>query len=169
MKRYIHDKEEENDIILCHANVRGKKIKVGSGKQPFSFYFSGKNSNHGIRVKPIFNPDKMLASKAGTLKLCDDWEYTPGEDDKDVSSKQVEDMKGFFREYLVLFCAVWEEQLDDPSLQDYFEGEISLHELIQQLSFYEDYKEDLDQISDVDSLETYCFKNGLVNLYGNRY
>lgn len=169
MKRYIRTETEESDSILCHANVRGRKIKVGSGKKPFSFYFSGKNSNHGIRVKPIFNPDKMLASKAGTLKLCDDWAYTPGEDDRNVSSQDIEDMKEFFREYLVLFCAVWEEQLDDPSLQDYFEGDISFQELIQQLSFYPEHQADLDQIDNVDDLETYCFKNGLVNLYGNRY
>ena len=68
MKRIAHEN------IYGMSNVRGNRIRVYPGMQPFSFYFSEKSDNHGIRVKPLFNPDKVHISEAGTLKLCDDWE-----------------------------------------------------------------------------------------------
>ena len=148
------------------SNIRGKKIKVPHA-QEFSFYFSGRNSSHGIRVKPIFNPDKIRSDKVGTLKLCDDWEYTPGADDKRVSKSQVAEMKQFFRDNLVLFAAVWDNQLYDSDLEDYLYGQISLDELIHQLDFYSAYAAELDKVESVAELEDFCRENELVNMYGN--
>ena len=71
------------------SNIRGKYVKVPH-KLDFSFYFSPKNAvantdiAHGLRVKPVFNPEKMSINKAGTLKLHSDWKYIPGEDDTKV-------------------------------------------------------------------------------------
>ena len=85
----------EPDTVMCMSNVRGKKIRVQKNI-PFSFYFSASQGNHDIRVKPMFNPTKLRDDLVGTLKLCDDWEYTPGANDTHASSKDVERMKKFF-------------------------------------------------------------------------
>lgn len=75
------------------SNVRGKYVKRPSSL-PFSFYFSPSDGViHGIWVKPVFDPERSTISKAGTLKLCDDWEYTPGKDDKSVNDKDICKMK----------------------------------------------------------------------------
>lgn len=164
MKRYIYSKEE---AILGMSNVLGKFVKVEVGGLPFSFYYSPANSNHGPRVKPVLNAEKMRLSNAGTLKLCDDWEFIPGEKDIHHSNKVVTDMKRFFRKYLILFLLVWEDLADDPALGYYLEGKLTLAEFIETLDFYEDYKEDLDKINSVQELEDFCRANKLVNFYGN--
>lgn len=56
---------------------------------------------HGPRVKPMFNESKLKKSLTGTLKLCDDWEYIPGKDDKDVPASKVSEMKDFFKSYII--------------------------------------------------------------------
>lgn len=169
MYRVITDSSniENKDAILCMSNVRGQYVKEPHSL-PFSFYFSsGSGVTHGPRVKPSFNPRKLKMSQAGTLKLCDDWEYVRGSEDAKVSSKDIKDMKAFFRKYLVLFCAVWDELLQDGTVAYFFTGQTSFDEMVQDLDFYEDYKDDLDKIHDVESLESYCRKNNLVNMYGN--
>lgn len=163
MKRYI----KSSEAILCMSNVRGSEVN-NPGRLKFSFYFSsGAGFNHSIRVKPSFNPEKLKLSKCGTLKLCDDWKYTPGKDDKSVSAQDVGTMKAFFRRYIVLFCAVWDEQLQDAVLQSYFEGRASFKDVIRDLDFYKDRSEDLEHVEDIIELENYCREHNLVNLYGN--
>ena len=167
MKRYIHTEEvEQLDDIFCMTSVRGTKME-NPGKRPFSFYFSGRNSSHGPRVKVTFNPNRLIMNKVGTLELNSDWEFTPGEDDQHVSEKQVDEMKRFFRDYLVLFLLVWDFHLSDPILGDYFSGDADLHDVIQDLDFYKDYRNELDEIRDVSVLEDFCKKNNLVNMYDN--
>lgn len=169
MKRYIHSVWESDDSlndIIAMANLRGRKIK-NPHKLPFSFYFSGKQGSHDIRVKPIFNPDKMMINKAGNLKLNGDWDYTPGSDDKNVRSSDVAKMKEFFRKYLVLFCAVWDLQLPDTTVQDYFEGDIDLAELVKDLSFYQDNYAFLDTVHNIEDLEEVCREHDFVNFHGN--
>jgi len=162
MKRLVYSIED----IFAMSNVLGRFIKV-ENNVPFSFYYSPRNSSHGPRVKPILNPSKMWLSKAGTLKLCDDWEFTPGQDDKHISSKVVNEMKAFFRKYLVLFLLVWDLQLPDPLLSYYFQGQIPLSEIIESLDFYDEFKNELDKMSTVFELEEFCRNNDLVNFYGN--
>lgn len=168
MKRYIHPSTDNTELqdILCMSNIRGRKVQIPH-KLPFSFYFSGKNRSHGIRVKPIFNPDSMISNKAGNLELHGDWKYTPGKDDKRVSEHAIQLMKQFFRTYLVLFAAVWDFQLPDTTVQDYFEGEISLQDLVSDLDFYRDYKQELNNITTIEELEDFCREYNLVNLHGN--
>lgn len=162
MKKYLRGQ----DAIFAMSNVRGRYIKVESGI-PFSFYYSPKNSSHGPRVKPVLDPDKMKMADAGTLKLCDDWAFKPGANDKRAASDIVQLMKQFFRKYLVLFLLVWDSQVDDPLLEDYFRGDITLAEFIQDLDFYGDYSKELDRINTVSELEKFCRDNNLVNFYGN--
>lgn len=155
------------DYLIEIANVRGRYVKNPS-QLPFSFYFSsGVGVPHSIRVKPVFNSEKLKQSETGTLKLCDDWEYIPGKNDKDVSSDLVRQMKEFFKKYIVLFCAVWDEQLQDSVLEDYFMGSIDFTVMVKDLDFYELFQSELSDIHTVEELENFCRNNNLVNLYGN--
>jgi len=167
MKKLLRTDTYEQDAILCMSNIRGKYVK-NPGKLPFSFYFSANaDAGHTIRVKPVFNPDRMKFSATGTLKLCDDWEFVPGKDDKHVDSKAVQEMKNFFRRYLVLFCAVWDEQIDDGTVEDYFVGTIDFDDMVKQFDFYDEYSDDLDKIHTVENLESFCRDKNIVNFYGN--
>lgn len=163
MKRIIKSTED----IFAMSNVRGKYVK-NPHSLPFSFYFSsGTGVSHGPRVKPMFNESKLISSLTGTLKLCDDWNFVPGINDKDVKADKISDMKDFFRNNIVLFCAVWDEQMQDATLEDYFKGDITFQEMIADLDFYEKYRDDLVKISNVSQLDEFCRKNQLVNFYGN--
>lgn len=163
MKRIIKSTED----IFAMSNVRGKYVK-NPHRLPFSFYFSsGAGVSHGPRVKPMFNESKLISSLTGTLKLCDDWGFVPGIDDKDVKADKISDMKDFFKTNIVLFCAVWDEQMQDATLEDYFKGDITFQEMVADLDFYEKYRDDLMQISNVSQLDEFCRKNQLVNFYGN--
>lgn len=155
MKLYKHN--IQNDIFEM-SNARGKYI-VRPHKLPFfSFYFSSSAGvSRGPRVKPEFNPERLRADRTGTLKLCDVWKFIPGPDDKNVSNRDIEDMKSFFRYYIVLFCAVWDSQVDDGDVEDYFYGLIDFQKLLRSFDFYDNYKEDLDSLpEDIKSLENFC-------------
>lgn len=162
----MHNDVQVEQDIMCMSNVRGRKIRIQKNI-PFSFYFSTSQGQHDIQVKPMFDPFKLSDDKVGTLKLCDDWEYVPGKDDTHVSAKDVARMKKFFRTYLVLFAAVWDRQLDEGTLYDYLVGDITLAELVEEFEFYADYQEELDDISSVSELESFCRSNDLINMYGN--
>ena len=163
MKKVVYSsKEHEN--ILGMSNIVGKVVK-NPNKLPFSFYFSQKGDNkHGIRVKPMFNPDKLSVRLCGNLELHSDWEYTPGPDDKNVSSKLVKQMKQFFRDYKVLFAAVWEEELQEYVLEDYLRGLCSWSDLISELEFYSDYSEELDRIQNCSQLEDFVRQNNIFSM-----
>ena len=155
---------EEDNAIMCMANLLGKDIRVPK-KLPFSFYFSTQNSPHGIRVKPVFNPEKMSISTVGNLWLCDAWEYTPGKYDSNVSAKEIRKMKAFFRKYKVLFCGVWCGKIQETPVTDYFRNRMSFSQLLTNFEFYETYKDDMDDIEDVHELEEFVRENDLFNLY----
>lgn len=165
MKRLVLDTNirEYEDEIMCMANVRGNSVSVPHSL-PFSFYFSRRNSSHGIRVKVVFNPNRLNINECGNLELHSDWVYVPGHNDKGVSSKIKNQMIDFFRKYKVLFAAAWEDVIQEDIIQDYFRGLITWNELIQSFDFYEEYKGDLDKISDVASLEQYVRKCNIFNM-----
>lgn len=169
MKRLIRYSNNVESIFAM-SNIRGRYVRVPKPLN-FSFYFSPKDAVeskeivHGLRVKPLFNPEKMSIDKAGTLKLHGDWEYIRGEDDKDVSSKDVRNMINFFVEYKTLFAAVWEKELAPDSLYDYFRGVISFSELIQEFEFYTDYSEELDTTNDVRDITDVVRKYNIFNLW----
>lgn len=171
MYRMIVDSsfEDEKSPVLGMSNMLDRNIK-NPHNLPFSFFFStSEGVSHGPRVKPIFDPNKLRISEAGTLKLCDDWEYIPGRRDSHVSSKEIRKMKEFFRDYLVLFLAVWQFEIEDNDLQTYFTGGMSFDEMIHLSDLYNahDCKEELDKIHDVKSLESFCREKKLLNFYGN--
>lgn len=156
-------KEDEETDIFCMSNLRGCKVAVPH-KLPFSFYFSTRESSHAIRVKPVFNANRISKSELGTLELHGDWKYTPGSDDRNVSGKQIKEMKEFFRTYKVLFAAVWEEELPEDEVAAFFRGDLSFSDLLSEFYCYEEYKEDLDNIKDVSELEKFVRENSLFNM-----
>lgn len=168
MKLYL----TELDNLFEMANIRGKYVKV-PGKLDFSFYFSpkdaveGKDIVHGLRVKPLFNLEKMSINKAGTLKLHGDWNYIPGEDDKNVKEKDVKEMKAFFRTYKVLFAAVWEKMLPPDALYDYFRGTITFDKLLSEFEFYSDFEKDIKKINNLIELSNFIRNYNLFNLWEN--
>lgn len=150
--------------IMCMANLLGKDVRVPK-PIPFSFYFSTKNSSHGLRVKPVFNPEKMSADAVGTLKLCDDWQYTPGKYDTNVDSKSIRKMKAFFRRYKVLFAAVWSKQLQETTVTDYFRGFISLTDLIKSFEFYSQFESEMGDIDSIEELALFVQENDLFPMF----
>lgn len=155
------------DTIFCMSNIRGDNVVVPN-KLTFSFYFSGRYGNvHDIRVKPIFNPSRIIKQNLGTLQLHGNWEFIPGPQDKHIPSSDISNMKAFFRMYFVIFSEVWDLHLSEDIVQDYFRGFATLQDVIQDLDFYEEYSSDLDQITDINSLEQYLVDNSLVNMHGN--
>ena len=116
----------------------------------------------------MFNPDRMKQSLAGNLMLCGDWDFVPGANDSHVSEKEVSKMKEFFRKYLILFLLVWDGHSDEPDPEDYFRGDMDLHELITRIDFYRDHQDGLDSVRSVSELEDFCRDHNLVNMYGNR-
>lgn len=168
------------DDIFCMSNMIGKDVKQPH-KLPFSFYFStGDGKSHEVRVQVMFNPDRLRSNLVGTMKLCDDWEFIPGDNDTNIKQNKINRMKQFFRKYLIFFCAVWDNQLDEGALYDYFTGGITIQDLIDEI--YID--SDIDLIDDLEStygidcyslddskiieyLENYCRNNNYINLRDN--
>ncbi len=159
-----YDETEQLDNVLGMSNVRGCKVKVPH-ELPFSFYFSPRQSSHAIRVKVLFNPNKMIPDKLGVLELHGDWKYTPGSDDKKISKKMIQKMKQFFMDYKVLFAAVWELLLPEDVVEDYFRAIIDFSDLLAEFEFYEDYKQELNKIQSIKELESFVRKNNLFNMW----
>ena len=171
MKKYIKssnieaiDNIEAAEPIMGMGNLLGKTVKVPK-PLPFSFYFSTNFDVHGIRVKPLFDPEKMSIDRAGNLWLCDSWEYTPGKDDKHVDSKDIRKMKAFFRKYKVLFCAVWGKILQETYVEDYFKKRMSFKSLLKQFDCYQEYKDDMGDIDSIEELEEFVRENNICNMY----
>ena len=167
MKRLIYNKQINNDTIFCMSNIRGDNVVVPN-KLPFSFYFSSKYGNtHDIRVKPVFNPTRIIKNNLGTLQLHGNWDYTPSKSDRRVSESDISNMKAFFRMYFVIFSEVWDLHLSEDIVQDYFRGLADLSDVIQDLDFYGYYSDELDKITTIQELEDCLIRNNLVNMHGN--
>ncbi len=165
----------DNDFLLEMSNVRGKYVKHPH-VLPFSFYFSsGKGSIHSIRVKPVFNQDRLRSSATGTLKLSDDWEFIPNPNDKNIKADDIAEMKQFFKDNIVLFVLVWDEFLGDGVVADYLEGKITFKEMLKDIDFYDDFTDKLKDCTTVKELEAFVrinmeeliSKGYDVNMYGN--
>lgn len=162
--------EKCDNFLFEMANIRGKTVKCPK-RLDFSFFFSTKDAVeskelvHGLRVKPVFNPEKISIDKTGTLKLHGDWEYIPGEDDVDVSSRDVRKMKAFFATYKILFSAVWEKVLPHDAVEDYFRGHINFEDVLKEFYFYDDFRDDLDIIETFDDLTDFVETNKLFNTW----
>lgn len=96
-----------------------------------------------------------------------DWKYIPGNDDKDVSNRDINAMKDFFKTYKVLFATVWEKVLEPDALYDYFRGIMDFNDIKQELDFYNEHKEDLDKIDTLTEFTEFVRQYHLFNLWEN--
>lgn len=148
----------------------GATIMRGVDKRPrslpFSFiYCRSKNLELKPEVLVAFDQSNIDHTCTGRLKLYGDWEYTPRDEDKDRTPREIKRMKTFFENHRVLFCAVWTGLLDEVILQDYFVGDISFEKMLRSLTFYEKNREALNEIHEVKQLEQFCKDMHLVNFY----
>lgn len=131
-KEYLYNPSK---ILMEMANAVGNNVRREKNL-PFSFFFSSKKAvrgAHGIRVKILWNPSKAPADADGFLELHGDYEYIPGSHKYEPNAKELSIARKFFKKYKVLFSAVWEDVLYDPSqLVMYFYGKISWKELMKQ-------------------------------------
>lgn len=120
----------DEDWLLEMSNIRGKFVKVED--IDFSFYFSAKNSNHGIRVKIRWDREKLGTDFDGYLELHGDYKWNPVTHSKKVKQYEIDTARYFFKRYKSLFAAVWELKLDENILIEYLKGQIPLHDLIKE-------------------------------------
>lgn len=155
--------DEDFDDIFGMSNLRGKYVKTD--KINFSFYFSMKKASHAIRVKVSFNDAKINESDFGVLELHGDWKFTPGRNDKDVSSKDIRNMKAFFVKYKVLFAAVWNKEIYEADVVEFFRKGITFSELLREFDFYDEYAEEMNKIQSVAELESFVRDNHIFNMW----
>ena len=166
MKRYI---KSDFDYIECMSNIRGEDIAVPH-KQSFSFYYGSKkqmndgNIAHGIRVKVVKNPSKIIKQQFSVLEIHGDYKFHQNPEADRLNGKQITQIREFFRDYKALFSAVWEEELDENDLRDFFIGVKSFEDLMKCLDFYEEYKQELDKIDTVEDLELLVRRNSIFNM-----
>ena len=124
-----------SSVLMEMANALGNNIKKEK-RLPFSFYFSSKKvvkGVHGIRVKILWNPSKMGQDSDGYMELHGDYDYISGSKRYKPSNNELGVARRFFKKYKVLFVAVWEDIIQDPSqLTMYLYGKISWKELMKQ-------------------------------------
>lgn len=156
----------EYDTLLEMSNLRGKDVKKDYVN--FSYYFSRKDGNpHGIRVKVLFNRDRMTSNEDGFLILHSDWKFI-NSSNKHIKEKEINSVKEYFKKYKVLFAAVWEEYLDAPDLEDYMKARITWKDLlIEMMSTNEEANTELEniyEIEDITLLESIVRKYKLFNM-----
>lgn len=155
--------EDDPDDIFGMSNLRGKYVKTD--KIDFSFYFSMQKASHAIRVKVSFNDTKINESDFGVLELHGDWKFTPGRNDKDVSNKDIRNMKAFFVKYKVLFAAVWNREIYEGDVVEFFRKGITFSELLQEFNFYDEYEKEMKDIKNVAELEDFVRDNDIFNMW----
>jgi hypothetical protein len=154
----LRDTISEFSLITERANLLGNRVKIEHIN--FSFYFSSKyGMQHSIRAQVAWNPSRFKGCGDGYFELHGDYKYIQ-ESQNFISEKEILKAKKFFKEYKVLFAAVWEDVLDPAYVQEYFRGFISFSELLQ---FF-----DIDlspyQIDSLSNLEYVVRKNSLFNM-----
>lgn len=124
--------DREDSLLFEMANLRGNDIKLHK-RIPFSLFISNKEAVHGahaIRVKVLWNPEKMTATPDGQLELHGDYDYTAFSHKYNPTSKELDILKDFCKKYKIFFAAIWEGKLDPNDFIDYLENRKSLNDLL---------------------------------------
>lgn len=122
----------DDGVLIEMGNVRGNDIKVAN-RLPFSLFISSKEAvheAHGIRVKVLWNPNKMTSTPDGQLELHGDYEYKVFSHKYKPTAKELQTLKDFCKQYKVFFSAIWEGRLDATDFVHYLEGLITYPELV---------------------------------------
>ena len=134
------------------SDILGKQVKTDNIH--FSFYFSDKpGMNRVIRVIIKWDRDHLFNPLDGYMEIHGKYDYVRYEHGQDASEEDISKARDFFTKYKVLFAAVWEENLDPDSVQDYLRKIISFDELKE--SFYdvpEGIFKDAKTIADIEDI-----------------
>lgn len=147
-------KFNEENILLEMANVLGKNVKTDN--IDFSFFFSSKlRASHAIRVKVIWNRDSTKGGSIdGYFEMHGNYEYVSSPDSKKIKEKYINGAREFFKKYKVLFAAVWEDQLEESILQDYFCGHCLFKDVITDMwSTNKEANVELESVSETEDLK----------------
>lgn len=149
------------------SNIRGKYIKVED--LDFSFYFSSKSNvydSHGIRVKLCWNSEKIgIDLLDGYMELSGDYKYTlTAHPTNKIDSVDIATARYFFKEYKVLFSAVWEEVLDENFLISYLKGDLSFSDLMKEFELPFDNYEFIQRCRNLKELEAVVRKYNIYNM-----
>lgn len=135
------DSELDNGIgNLCalHESVAGDKVKIE--RINFSFYYSVKNSSHGIRVKVRWNRGGCDKSNIdGFFMLHGDYEFVATKNSKFVSEDCIDEARQFLKKYRIFFALVWGNNFNGKYFDNYLKGKIGIFEDLFD-GFYVDYK-----------------------------
>ena len=135
------DSELDNGIgNLCalHESVAGDKVKIE--RINFSFYYSVKNSSHGIRVKVRWNRGGCDKSNIdGFFMLHGDYEFVATKNSKFVSEDFIDEARKFLKKNRIYFALVWGNNFNGKYFDNYLKGKIGIFEDLFD-GFYVDYK-----------------------------
>lgn len=159
--------KEPSAVLVEMANVVGNDV-VLEKRLPFSFYFSNKDavhSQHGIRLKVLWNPSKSPSNADGYMEMHGDYNYISGSHKYKPTGKELSILKNFCKKYKVLFSAVWEDKLDQSAAQKYFDGRLQFKEL---LTKFENVREKeyylINHCKNLEELEQYVRENKIFNM-----
>lgn len=159
--------KEPSAVLMEMANVVGNDV-VLEKRLPFSFYFSNKDavhSQHGIRLKVLWNPSKSPSNADGYMEMHGDYNYISGSHKYKPTGKELSILKTFCKKYKVLFSAVWEDKLDQSAAQKYFDGRLQFNEL---LTKFENVREKeyylINHCKNLEELEQCVKENKIFNM-----
>ena len=165
-KRIICNYALEDMDPVFSANVIGRYVKI-DGPLDFTFYFGskfagGSASRHNIRVKLSVNPEKFIRSKSHVLELHGEYHCS---DERKVPPKLRRQIVSFFKKYKVLFAGVWEEQISEDLVPEFFKAHIDLQTLIQNSPCYATHKDKLRSVKTVADFEKAVRKYQIFKMY----
>lgn len=127
-----------DNLCALHESVAGDKVKIE--RINFSFYYSVKNSSHGIRVKVRWNRGGCDKSNIdGFFMLHGDYEFVATKNSKFVSEDCIDEARQFLKKYRIFFALVWGNNFNGKYFDNYLKGKIGIFEDLFD-GFYVDYK-----------------------------
>lgn len=149
------------------ANLRGNDIKLHSSI-PFSLFISSEKAVrgvHAIRVKVLWNPNKMTATPDGELQLHGSYDYKVYSHKYKPTSSELSLLKNYCKKYKVLFAAIWESILDPTDFIHYQEGLINFKELLTKFDLSGKNYYLVNHCNNVEELESCIRENKIFNLW----
>lgn len=157
----------DDSILFEMANLRGNDVKLHD-RLPFSLFISNKDvvhESHAIRVKVLWNPEKMTATPDGQLELHGDYNYTVYSHKYKPTSKELRSLINFCKKYKVLFSAIWECKLDPNDFIYYLQNRESLAELLSTFNLKGKDYYNVNHCSSIEELERCVRENKIFSMH----
>lgn len=155
------------DMTLMEmANMRGNDVKLHK-QLPFSLFISNKktvHNSHAIRVKVLWNPNKMTSTPDGQLELHGNYNYEKYAHKYEPTSKELNELINYCKKYKVFLSAIWECVLDANDFIDYQRGTIGFKELLSYFDLGERNYYDVNHCESIEELEGVVRKNKIFNM-----